>query len=111
MLKTLKTKLINRYLRHLFPIVDIERVMTTDKSGRVYLNGELVTGQKLATLKSEVQLLVNTELWEIISNTLKHQAQSIMFTNSKELMDVMNGKMVLYTIGVQEQIAKNIRDA
>jgi len=107
-MQRLKIRLLNYFLRHLFPIVDVEKVLTADKKGNLYLNGTLIEGKKLDDLRHEVILYKNTMLWGILSNTLKHQAQEIIFANSKDLQDVLNGKMVLYTLDVQEKIIKKI---
>lgn len=111
MFQYLKTRLFNNVSSRLFPIVNLEKVLTSNKQGAIFLNGKQIDGKKLADLKQEVHLFQNTQLWEIIHNTLVHQAQQIIFTNSQTLQDVLNGKMVLYTLDVQNQIIKKIDNA
>lgn len=106
-----KNWLIRLYLSHLLPIVDLEQVLTTNKQGHILLNGHLIDKKKLDDLKQEVILFKNTALWGILSNTLKHQAEVTIFNKSKDYQDLMNGKMILYTISVQNSIVTIIDKA
>ncbi len=103
-------RLLNYALRHLFPVFKMDKVMTASKSGHLFLNGELVTEKRKDSLKAQVRMVRNTEIWEILENSLKHQAQKLAFDDSKELQDLLNAKMILYTISVQENILKKIEE-
>lgn len=107
----MKKWLLNKVLQHLFPVFKIENVLTASRSGHLFLNGELITEKRKNSLQAQVRMLRNTELWEIMTDTLKYEAQLTMFNNSKDLQDLMNGKMICYTIGVQENIIKKIEEA
>lgn len=107
----LKLRLLNYALRFLFPVFRMDKVLTASKSGHIFLNGELVTEKRKHSLKAQVRMMRNTELWEILSDTLKHQAQKLAFDDSKDLQDLLNAKMMLYTISVQENIIKKIEEA
>lgn len=104
----LKMKLINYVLRSLFPVFELENVLTVSKSGHLFLNGEVMTEKQKSTLKAQARMLRDSGLWEIMAATLKSQAQKIAFNDSQTLQDLMNAKMILYTISVQENIIKNI---
>ncbi len=110
-MKKFKIGLLNLALRHLFPVFKIENVLTASKSGHIFLNGELITEKRKHSLKAQVRMMHNTELWEILTATLKYQAQKLAFDDSKELQDLLNAKMMLYTISVQENILKRIEEA
>jgi len=103
--------LINLALKHLFPIVEVNEILTSGRQGQLFLGGVPIEKKKLADLQHEVRLFRNTAIWGIISNTLKHQAQLTMFTKSQDYQDLMNGKMILYTIDVQENIIAKIENA
>lgn len=107
----LKIRLLNWALKKLFPVFNLENVLTVDKAGRLYLNKKLVDGKKLANLKEQVRLVKNSELWSIMSETLLYQAQQTMFNESKTLQDLMNGKMICYTVDVQSKILEKIDKA
>ncbi len=110
-MKRFKLWLFNKTLEHLFPIFKVEKVLTASKSGHLFLGGELVTEKQKNSLKGQVRMLRNTQIWEVLTESLKHQAQKLAFNDSKDLQDLMNAKMILYTISVQENILKKIEDA
>ncbi len=110
-MKRFKIWLLNYALRHLFPVFKAERVLTANKIGNLFLDGELVVGKQKDSLKAQVRMLRNTQIWEVLTDSLKHQAQKILFNDSKDLQDVLNAKMMLYTISVQENIIKTIEEA
>lgn len=111
-MKKFKLWLLNYTLRHLFPIVfNVDKTLTASKTGHLFLNGELVTGKQKDSLKAQARMLRNTQIWEILTASIKFQAQQLMFKDSKDLQDFLNGKMMLYTISVQENIIKKIEDA
>lgn len=91
--------------------MDLEKILTVNRQGHIYLGGHPIESKKLQDLQHEVRLLRNTALWDILVNTLKHQAQMTMFNKSQDYQDLMNGKMILYTIDVQENMIKKIDKA
>ncbi len=106
----LKLKFLNYMLRHLFPVFKMEKVLTASKSGHLFLNTELVQEKQKASLKGEARMLRNTQIWEILTASMKHQAQKIAFDDSTTLQDLMNAKMMLYTVSVMENIVKKIEE-
>ncbi len=110
-MKKFKIWLLNKYLAYLFPVFKADKVLTASKSGHLYLNGELVTEKQKNSLKGQVRMFRNTQIWEIMTDTLKFQAQKLAFNESKDLQDLMNAKMMCYTISVQENILKRIEEA
>ncbi|MGH7249346.1 MAG: hypothetical protein ACREGC_00045 [Minisyncoccia bacterium] len=98
-------------LDHLLPAFKAEKILTASKSGHLFLGGELVTEKQKGSLQAAARMFRNTQLWEIMTDTLKSQAQTIMFKDAKDYQDLVNGKMMLYTIEVQENILKKIEQA
>ncbi len=110
-MKKFKRWLLNYALRELFPVFSVDKTLTANKLGHLFLNGELVTGKQKDSLKAQARMIRNTQIWEILTASVKLQAQQLMFKDSKDLQDFLNGKMILYTISVQENIIKKIEDA
>lgn len=92
------------------PIVDLNKVLT-EKNGQLFLNGVLIDKKKQDMLKQEAIMFKNTLLWEIMTNTLESQAYEAGWTKAKTLEDLMNGKAISYTIGVQKNILAKIERA
>ncbi len=110
-MKTFKLWLLNIALKHLFPVFKAENVLTANKVGNLFLEGKLVTEKRKHSLQAQVRMMRNTEIWEIMTASLKHTAQKLAFNDSKDLQDLLNAKMILYTIDVQENIIKKIEQA
>ncbi len=102
---------LRKTLAHLFPVFEIEKVLTVSKSGHLFLNGQIVTEQQKQSLQAAARMFRNTQLWEVLTSSLKSQAQKLAFNQSKDLQDLLNAKMILYTVDVQENILKKIEGA
>jgi len=110
-MKKLKLWVLNRMFEYLFPIHVMDKVLTYNKQGYLYLNGVLLSPTERSNLQNELRYFQNTQLWDILSASLKHQAQKLAFNESKDVQDLLNAKMILYTISVQENILKKIDQA
>lgn len=110
-MKWLKRKLLSYLTRELLCAVDPESILTevtTDK-GRYYLiGGKQIPSQKLARLKMEANLILETELWKILEHTLRHQAEKVMFTKSTTFEDMITGKSMLHNLDVQDKILNTL---
>lgn len=105
MIKTLKNWLIS----YLYCAVTPDKVCTINKqSNQVFINGRLLTAQELADLKVEAERMKNSKLWAILTDTLVFQAQQRMFNASKNEIDMIAGKMMLWNLDVQKQIIEKI---
>lgn len=94
-----------------FPmLIDMEQVLTAG-NGKVFLNGVELEQNKLDRLKQEVNMLGNSMLWDVITNTIRHQAEKIGWERSKDTTDLMNAKMMVRTIDIQNNIIQKIKDA
>ncbi len=79
------------------------------KDNKVYLNEKLIDEKLLDRLKADARMYHNTELWKLMTETLMQDAQIRMFNNATDFQDMMNGKMVLYTIDVQQKMIEKLR--
>jgi hypothetical protein len=91
------------------PEVDYESVITSDKNGRVFLNGQLIGERELMSLKEEVKFIEQTVVWRILTNTLYDQAKQIMFEKSTCFEDMRTGKAMLRNIEIQTKIMELIK--
>jgi hypothetical protein len=107
----LKRKLFNWALAKLFPIFKLENVLTVNKAGTLFLDQKPIDSKRLANLKEQARLLKNGDLWVILTETMMFQAQRIMFNESKDFQDLINGKVVLYTLDVLQKTIDKIDKA
>ena len=80
----------------------------TGKTIAVYLGKERLNVSQISNLKQEVYMFKNTQLYSIFMNTVKDQAQQIMFNKSKDFDDMRTGKAMLYNLDILDNIAKTI---
>ncbi len=98
---------VKRRLNELLTIIDPQFIVTDDPlKGLIYINKQPVDTQRLLNLRAEAEFLANSELWKIIYETIKDNAQRTMFINSKTLDDLQKGKSMLYTLDLQRQIVE-----
>lgn len=98
----------NHLLKEYFCAVVEEDVMTTNKMGRLFLDGEELSADEMIRLQQEADYFANSRLASILWNSLYSQAQKIMFENSEDFDDMRNGKMMMYNISVQKNIVDKI---
>lgn len=91
----------------LWCILDIEKVLTV-KENKFFVGSEELTQSQLINLQQEVLFFKESALWKVVTNTLREQAQKMMFEKSVSFQDMTNGKMILYTVNVQNKILDSI---
>lgn len=83
--------------------------MTTGKSMKgpvIKLNGKQVTTEQLSQLRGEANQFRRMLLYRVLIETVNWEAKEVIFNKAKDFQDVLNGKMMLYVTGVQENIIK-----
>lgn len=97
--------LANEKLQNLLGAVDERTIITMDKkNGLIYVGGERLNEPTILSLKAEAEYFSQSELWKILNETLKDQAQRTMFEKSLTFDDMRSGKMLLYNLSLQNKI-------
>lgn len=92
-------------LAQLLSVVDMDKVVTVDKSrGIVYIGGVQVEEGRLANLKSEADAIEAFDLWHLLSETPKELAHKAMFVAGESITDMAKGRSMLYTLSSQKNI-------
>ena len=94
-------EIADKKLLELLTIVDENKVLSVEK-GKVHIGGVICEDTRLKNLKSEAEFLLQTDLWTVIHETLKQQAQKQMFVSSQSLVDLQKGKTILFTLQSQQ---------
>lgn len=85
--------------------INFDKIVSLDKGkGIVYIGGKRADDSRLSNLKSEAEFFGQSDLWNIISETVKQIAQKSMFMNAESLVDLQKGKSILYTLDSQQNI-------
>lgn len=80
-------------------------------TGQVWMDGRLLEAAEVASLQEQVKAFQTMSLKTILLNTPVSLAQDRIFKDSKSMDDVIAGKLILYTIDIQEQVMTKILNA
>lgn len=87
--------------------VDMEKVIgKVDAGGKflIQLNGKRASDNEALALKKEAEMIEQTGLWKVLTETLRYQAQLRLFTEARTVEDMNWGKALLHSIGVLENL-------
>lgn len=106
-------ELARKKLENLLTVVDEKKIVSIDtRSNQVVIGGQAVDEGRLANLRSEAQLFMESDLWQLIYESPKALAERAMFRDDGKLdTQLLKGRAVLYTLSTQKKIVdifKNI---
>lgn len=93
-------ELLTLAVKDLYTTISSKDVLREDHLGVWHFKGKPLLPEMRNVLISEAQILIKSKLFEILNNDLKDLANSIMFTRSKDIDDMIAGKLLLYLTDV-----------
>ncbi len=94
-------------VRKLLGVIDEKIVVTiNEKTGLIFVGGKVLDEARILSLQAEANYYFQSDLWKIINETIKDQAQKVMFEKSETFQDMANGKAWLYLLSLQNKILK-----
>lgn len=103
---------IETFLEEATRAIDEEKVVFVgnDPQGRtiVTLGGNDFDGQDAANLQSEAKMILNSQMWPILYETMRKTATVYMFTQMKTVEDAQYGKAVLFSIDVMKKVLERV---
>lgn len=75
-----------------------EDIMTITKENKMYFKGKEVDLKQLTKWKDDLEILGSLEIYKVLKDSMKNDANALIFKKSKDFDDVLNGKMVLWTL-------------
>lgn len=103
-------ELAEKKLETLLSPIEWSKVVSVNKTTKqIYLGNEVITPEKLANLKAEAKFMQDSELWKLMCDTPKYEAQISMFVKGESLDDMKKGKIMLFTLSQQENIINLFR--
>jgi predicted lipoprotein len=103
-----KDKLFNRLTKHLFNTIDIDDVLRSDTTGKVYLRGKQIDIGQLAALIENAKAFKTSGLWKLMQNEAKYAAKKIIYDETKTLEDARFGKAMLLNLEVLENFLERL---
>lgn len=86
--------------KHLFKLVLEEEFLRTDQRGNVWYNGKVLTKEQRIDIKDQAQLIIKQPLFMMLVKEMQYVASRRMYHDSKDEIDMLGGKMLLYLIDV-----------
>ncbi len=104
-------RLYKEKIASLLGVVNEDIIVTQNKvKGLVFIGGKLADEPRILSLQAEANYYFQSDMWKIINETIKEQAQKVMFEKSETLQDLYNGKAWLYLLDLQNTILNIFKD-
>lgn len=92
-------------LEQLLSVIDENQVVRLDeRRGIMSIGSERPTEGQLVGLKAEAEILIKSDIWKVLYNTPKAQAQKAMFIDGDNIDSMKKGRSILYMLDVQNRI-------
>lgn len=89
--------IINFLLSKLLHITPVSTYLEYIK-GNILKDGKKIEENDIKRLANEIKLIRELDIFGIVTSTLNMEAQTYIFKDSKNFKDVLNGKMILWTL-------------
>lgn len=103
-------ELATQKLQSLLSVIDWNKVLKVNhKTKQLYVGEVMVDANRLSNLKAEANFLLESDIWNLLCETPKAEAQSSMFIKGETLDDMKKGKIMLFVLDQQRQILETIQ--
>lgn len=93
-------KQLTKSVARLFNTVGAEDIVSQGADGTWFVQGKAITDGEKKMLIAEAQHFLNTRLWKVLKADVQYQANRKMFILSKDVDDLIAGKLCLYLLDV-----------
>ena len=100
----IKRRLQNWLTKKLFCTISVEDVLEVRKDGSLWIGNKILPENKAKEFIAQAKLLTELDVWRFMKNNLRYLANQQMFNESKKVEELIAGKMMLYTISIQEKL-------
>ncbi len=98
---------MNRVMRSVFKAVTEEDILRNVNNHIVY-KGQPITPEFAKELSAEAQMIMNTNLWKMLTDEMVYEAQQIMFERASSTDDMFFGKAIIWSIDVMKRKLMNL---
>ena len=71
---------------------------------QIYIGNDLIDNARMANLKAERNFLLESDMWKLLVETTKAEAEQSMFVKGETLADMQKGKAMLFTLDMLRNI-------
>lgn len=93
-----KNEILTRAVRRLFNTIGASDILKQNSKGQWLLEGKIISEARKTMLITEAIGFIQSNLWDIMQLDINYQANKMMFTHSKTELDIVSGKLWLYTL-------------
>lgn len=85
-------------VKHLYNTIGPEDILKENREGKWTMNGKILDDGTKNLIIEEAKMMVKMKTWKILQNDIKYRANKKMFEKSQTEMDLVAGKLWLYTL-------------
>ena len=104
----MKRKLINWLLNRLLKVQNPKEILTVTKDSKMLFKGKEVTLKEVQKMADDLEIITRLDIYKILNESIINDAQALIFNKSNNFDDVLNGKMILWTIEQQKAYIQSI---
>ena len=104
----LRYTLLNWILNKTLGIINEADILQVHKNGKITLGKDQITEKEIKNLQAEIITFKKFRLYGIIFNTVKQKALEKALYESTDFEQVLSGKLILHTVGLQNSIIELI---
>lgn len=96
--------LLTKYFNGLVP----EKILV-EAGKELYLGGEKLDVAQIQNLANEATMIMRTELWQVIYETLVKEAVDLQVKKAVSLDDIRHGRMMIYNLSVIQRMLNTFK--
>jgi len=101
-----KDEVLQELVKDLYCTIGADDILNTD--GEWTVGGKAMQEAEIKQLQAEATLFLGTRLWKYMQKDIKYRANKKMYEESKTAIDLIAGKLWLYTLDCQKSFLKKI---
>lgn len=95
-----RQRVLTLAVKKLFNTIGADDIFSIHESGHWMFEGKPIRPEEVKLLKAEAMQFQNSFLWRVLQKELKYQANKKMFIESREVIDMVAGKLLVYYIDI-----------
>lgn len=109
-MKKLRHALINWLARYLLPVVDDTDILSFNKLGEVFSDGQKLGEAHKENLKAEAAHFEKTQLYKLMNDYFLRLAKNKVYNESNSLEEMAFAKTMLFTLDVQRELIAKLKN-
>ncbi len=104
----IKNRILSLAVKKLFNTINEDDILKENQYKQWIFEGKSISQGEKELLISETKQFLNTKLWKVLQKDIQYQSNKKMFILSRNEIDMIAGKLFLYTLDVIRTRLKSI---